>query len=308
MSDIVAQIRSIKERRNAVILAHYYQRPEVQDVADVIGDSLQLALEAQRTEADVILLAGVRFMAETAKLLNPDKIVILPSLDASCSLVEQSPPEAYKAFIDAHPGHAVVSYVNSSLEVKAMSDLVCTSTNAEHVISTLPPDMPIVFGPDKHLGQWLHEHTGRNIVCWDGYCEVHEAFDLQKIARLKDRYPAAVVLAHPECTGPILNVADVVGSTSALLRYVVDHPEHTFIVATEVGILNQMRHAAPLANLIPAPPRHVTECACSECPHMKVNTLDMIYDALLTLQPRMEIAPDMLERARRPILRMFELQ
>lgn len=306
MSDLVTEILDLKARRNAVILAHYYQRPEIQNIADIIGDSLQLALEAQQTQADVIVLCGVRFMAETAKLMNPDKIVLAPSLDASCSLVEQSPPEQYRAFVDAHPGYAVVSYVNSSLEIKAMSDLVCTSTNAENVIASVPEDRPILFGPDKHLGQWLQQRTGRNIVCWDGYCEVHEAFDLHKIERLKQRYPGAVVLAHPECTGPILNIADVIGSTSALLRYVNDHPEQTFIVATEVGILNQMRNAAPLANLIPAPPRHVTECACSECPHMKINTLDMVRDALRDLQPRIEIEPALMERARKPIVRMLE--
>lgn len=307
MSDIVTEIEELKQRQNAVILAHYYQSPEVQDVADIIGDSLQLGLEAQNTEADVIMLCGVRFMAETAKLMNPDKLVLAPSLVASCSLVEQSPVEAYRAFVDAHPGHVVVSYVNSSLEVKALSDLVCTSTNAERVIDSIPADTPIVFGPDKHLGQWLHGRTGRDITCWDGYCEVHEAFDLHKIERLKLRYPGAVVLAHPECTGPILGKADVIGSTSALLRYVNDHPELTFIVATEVGILNQMRKAAPLANLIPAPPRHVTECACSECPHMKINTLEMVRDALRDLHPRIEIEPSLMERARRPIMRMFTL-
>lgn len=308
MRKLTHRINDIRQRHNAIILAHYYQRPEIQAVADVVGDSLQLAIQAQRTAADVILIAGVRFMAETAKLLNPEKIVVVPNLDASCSLVEQCPPDAYRAFIAEHPDHTVVSYVNSSVEVKALSDIVCTSTNAERVINSIPSDQPILFGPDKHLGRWLQERTGRNMLCWDGICEVHDAFDAQKILRLKTDNPLAYVLAHPECLGSVLGIADVIGSTSALLKFVADHPDETFIVATEVGIIVEMHNVAPNARLIPAPPRHLTECACGECPHMKINTLDQVLHALETLEPRIEIDTALIAQARAPILRMLELQ
>lgn len=301
------EIAELKRRHNAVVLAHYYQRPEIQDVADAVGDSLQLALAAQQTDAEVIVLAGVRFMAETAKLLNPNSIVLAPTLEASCSLVEQSPPDAYRRFLADYADHVVVSYVNSSLEVKAMSDVVCTSANAERVIGALPRDRPLVFGPDRHLGAWLQERTGRPMVLWKAECEVHAAFDAQQLDALRLAQPSALVLAHPECPAPVLQRADVIGSTSALLTYVIDHPHDTFIVATEVGILHRMRALAPLATLIPAPPIHVTECACSACPYMKMNTIEAVLESLRTLSPRIEIVAELAERAVRPIHRMFEL-
>ncbi len=307
MMSTVDEIAELKHQHNAVVLAHYYQRPEIQDVADAVGDSLQLALAAQQTQADVIVLAGVRFMAETAKLLNPDTIVLAPTLDASCSLVEQSPPDAYREFLAAHADHTVVSYVNSGLEMKAMSDVVCTSANAERVIAALPHDRPLVFGPDRHLGAWLQQRTGRPMVLWNAECEVHAAFDAQQLDTLRLANPNARILAHPECPSPVLERADVIGSTSALLTYVMDHPHDSFIVATEVGILHKMRHHAPLATLIPAPPLQVTECACSACPHMKMNTLDGVRNALRTLAPRIEIDAELAARAVRPIHRMFEL-
>lgn len=308
MPDYKDRITDLKKRQNAVILAHYYQDAEIQSVADWIGDSLQLAAKAQESHADVILIAGVRFMAETAKLLNPHKIVLAPTLDASCSLVEQSPPEEYQRFISEHPDHEVVSYINSSLEVKAMSDIVCTSSNAEDIIRRIPKERSILFGPDKNLGRWLSERTGRDIVTWNGQCDVHDAFDAMQISRAKELDPTAVVLAHPECAKSVLEVSDVIGSTSHLLRYVAEHSHGRFIVATEVGILIEMQRAAPTATLTPAPPKHITECACSECPHMKRNTLDLVYQALESLQPRIDIEQKLLERARAPILRMFAEQ
>ncbi|MBP6509930.1 MAG: quinolinate synthase NadA [Candidatus Kapabacteria bacterium] len=308
MSELTDRIAELKRRQNAVIYAHYYQDERIQSVADWIGDSQQLAAKAQGSHADVILIAGVRFMAETAKLLNPDKIVLAPTLEASCSLVEQSPPDAYRRFIDEHPDHEVVSYVNSSLELKAMSHVVCTSSNAESIISRIPEGRPILFGPDRNLGRWLAERSGREILTWNGHCEVHDVFDAVQISRAKDKDPEAVVLAHPECTEAVLKISDVIGSTSYLLRYVAEHPQGRFIVATEAGILIEMQKVAPEATLIPAPPKHVTECACSECPHMKKNTLELVHNALVTLQPRIEIEPELLERARAPILRMFAEQ
>jgi quinolinate synthase len=307
MRSTADEITELKRHHNAVVLAHYYQRPEIQDVADAVGDSLQLALAAQQSKAKVIVLAGVRFMAETAKLLNPSSIVLAPTLEASCSLVEQSPPDAYRDFLAAHADHTVVSYVNSGLEVKAMSDVVCTSANAERVIAALPANRPVVFGPDRHLGAWLQQRTGRPMVLWNAECEVHAAFDAQQLDTLRNAHPTALVLAHPECPSPVLERADVIGSTSALLSYVVDHPHGTFIVATEVGILHRIRNHAPLATLIPAPPIQATECACSACPYMKMNTLDALLESLRTLTPRIEIDAELARRAVRPIHRMFEL-
>jgi len=306
MDEIKDQIRELKRRHNAAIYAHYYQSADIQSVADWVGDSLQLAIQAMKSSADVILIAGVRFMAETAKVLNPDRIVLVPTLEASCSLVEQSPPDDYQRFINDHPGHVVVSYVNSSLEVKAMSDIVCTSSNAESIIRGIPESKNILFGPDRNLGRWLSEQTGRNLVLWDAYCEVHEAFDVLQIRELLLREPTAIVLAHPECTESVLLQAQIVGSTSELLRYVAAHPHGTYIVATEVGILVEMQSAAPTATLIPAPPIQSTECSCVICPHMKKNTLHHVYAALHSLQPRIEIEEGLLARARAPILRMIE--
>jgi quinolinate synthase len=302
-----ADVRALARERNAVILAHYYQRPEVQDVADVVGDSLHLAMAAQRTGAEVVVLAGVRFMAETAKLLNPERTVLLPEANAGCSLVEQSPTDAYRAFVEAHDGHAVVTYINSSIDIKAMSDVICTSSNVEQVVNSIPDDTPIVFGPDANLASWVRERTGRTIVAWPGACEVHEAFDRTQIVALKAQHPNAIVLAHSECTPVVREVADVIGSTSRLLHAVMERPDRTYIVATEPGILHRMHAIAPQARLIPAPPIQPTECACSLCPHMRLTTLESIVNALETLSPRIEIDADIAERAARPVRRMMEL-
>lgn len=301
------EVRALARERNAVILAHYYQRPEVQDVADVVGDSLNLALAAQRTAADIVVLAGVRFMAETVKLLNPERIVLLPAAEAGCSLVEQSPATDYAAFVHQHPEHTVVTYINSSVEVKALSDVICTSSNVEKVIRSIPADLPIIFGPDRNLASWLRERTGRDITAWPGMCEVHEAFDAMQLKALKTEYPEARILAHSECTPQVRAVADVIGSTSLLLNAVLERPHGTFIVATEAGILHRMRAAAPSAHLIAAPPILPTECACSQCPHMRLTTLELVAHALNTLEPRIEIDATIRERAAAPVRRMMEI-
>lgn len=307
MKLIQNKIDALKKDRNAVILAHYYQRPEVQEVADVIGDSLHLSLAAQRSTADVILFAGVRFMAETAKILNPERIVLMPDTEASCSLVEQSPVHAYTEFIDKHPGHAVVTYINSDVAIKALSDWICTSSNAEQIIAQIPAEVPILFGPDMHLGDYLKRKTGRDMVLWQGVCEVHDTFDLKKILGLKALHPDAMIIAHPECSFAVLEQAQVVGSTSLLISYVAEHPDHKYIVATEVGVFREMQRRAPHVQLIPAPPRHHTECACGECPHMKRNTLEAVAAALETLSPQVEIPLELRLRALQPLERMLAL-
>ncbi len=307
--DYAAEIERLKGELNAVVLAHYYQEPEIQDLADYIGDSLGLAREAQGTDADVIVFCGVHFMAETAKILNPEKTVVLPDLEAGCSLADSCPPEAFARFIEERPGHAVVSYVNTSAAVKALSDLTCTSSNAEKVIASIPEETPIIFGPDKHLGRYLVEKTGREMVLWPGTCMVHILFSEKKIRQLKVRHPDAEVLAHPECEERVLRVADHIGSTSSLLKRVVESPARKFIVATEPGIIHQMRKAAPEKEFMRAPgkgPEGACE-ACSECPHMRRNTLKKLYECMRDLSPEITLDEDLRLRALRPIERMLEV-
>jgi quinolinate synthase len=303
--DLEAEILRLKKERNAVLLAHYYQDSEIQDVADFIGDSLQLSQEAKKTKADVICFAGVHFMAETAKILNPDKIVVLPDLAAGCSLSDGCPADRFIAWKARHPGAVAVSYINCSAEVKAASDYIVTSSNAEKIVRHIPRDQEILFAPDKNLGRWVEKQIGRPMVLWQGSCIVHETFSERKLLGLKERHPGAKVLAHPECEPQILAHADYIGSTTGILQYALKSPESEFIIATEAGILHQMQKAAPGKTFIPAPPE--ASCACNECPHMKRNTLEKVYLALRDLSPRIEMAPALLERARRPIDRMLEL-
>ncbi|MEM1128665.1 MAG: quinolinate synthase NadA [Bacteroidota bacterium] len=303
--DLFEEIEQLKRTKNAILLAHYYQEPDIQDIADYIGDSLGLARKAADTDADLILFAGVHFMAETAKILNPTKKVILPDLNAGCSLADSAPPGPFRAFVEAHPGHVVVSYINCTAETKALSDIICTSSNAEHIIRSIPADQPIIFAPDRNLGRWLIRQTGRDMVLWDGVCIVHETFSEQKLLRLKVRHPDALVVAHPECEDPILRHGDFVGSTSQILRFVTDTPHDLFIVATEEGILHQMRKDNPTKTFIPAPPE--SGCNCNQCPHMRLNTLEKIYLCLKHELPEITMEESLRLRARRPIDRMLEM-
>jgi quinolinate synthase len=305
MVDVETEIDRLKKERNAVILAHYYQDGEIQDVADFIGDSLQLAQAAAGTEADVICFAGVHFMAETAKILNPRRTVVLPDVEAGCSLAAGCPADRFAAWIERHPGAVVVSYINCSAEVKALSDYIVTSSNAEAIVRSIPEDRTILFAPDKNLGRYLEKKTGRKMVLWQGSCIVHETFSVRKLVALKERHPRALVLAHPECEEPVLAMADYVGSTTALLKYAVASPADELIVATESGILHPMRKAAPHKTFIAAPPD--ASCACNECPFMKKNTLEKVYLSLRDLEPRIEMSEALIERARRPIERMLAL-
>ena len=307
--DLEGEIRRLKEQRNAVLLAHYYQESEIQDVADFIGDSLQLAQAAAKTTADVICFAGVHFMAETAKILNPDRIVVLPDLEAGCSLASGCPADRFAPWIAKHraasPGAVVVSYINCTAEVKALSDYIVTSSNAEKIVRSIPADKTVLFAPDKNLGRYIEKKTGRKMVLWQGSCVVHETFSLRKLIGLKERHPRALVIAHPECEEPVLAMADYVGSTTALLKYATLSPEKEFIVVTESGILHQMRKAAPDKTFIAAPPD--ANCACNECPFMRKNTLEKVFLSLRDLSPRVELAPELIARARKPIERMLAL-
>lgn len=303
--DLEAEIAKLKKERNAVVLAHYYQDSEIQDVADVIGDSLQLAQAAAKTSADVICFAGVHFMAETAKILNPNRIVVLRDLNAGCSLAEGCPADKFAAWKAKYPGSVVVSYINCTADVKALSDYIVTSSNAEKIVRAIPSDKTILFGPDRNLGRYLAEKIGRPMELWQGSCIVHETFSERKLVGLKERHPKAKVLAHPECEEAILKHADYIGSTTGILKYAVASDEMEFIVATEAGILHQMQKAAPGKTFIPAPPD--ANCACNECPHMKLNTLEKLYLSLRDLSPRLEMDPALLERARLPIDRMLAL-
>jgi len=304
--DLLGAIDSLRRERNAVILAHYYQEPDIQDVADHIGDSLQLARAAQSTDADVILFCGVHFMAETAKILNPDRIVLLPDVAAGCSLADACPPALLARMKAKHPDHKVVSYINCSAGVKALSDVICTSSNAERVIQSFPPDQKILFAPDRNLGAWLQRRTGREMLLWQGACMVHETFNERKLIELKVRHPDAKVVAHPECEPSLLELADFVGSTSALLSYVASSPAPTFIVATEPGILHQMHKSAPDKQLLPLPGMD-ENCACNECPHMRLNTLEKMYLALRDLTPRIEMDESLRRAALVPLERMMAL-
>ncbi len=305
--DFFREIERLKEKINAVVLAHYYQEPDVQDVADFIGDSLALARKAQETDAEVIVFCGVHFMAETAKILNPEKKVVLPDLEAGCSLSDSCPVDAFREFIERHPGHAVVSYINTSAAVKALSDVICTSSNAEKVIGSISEDVPIIFGPDRHLGRYVAEKTGREMVLWPGTCMVHIQFSERRIRKLKVRYPEAEILAHPECEERVLRLADHVGSTSSLLSRVEESPAREFIVATEPGIIHQMQKLAPEKRFLRAPGEGPACEACSECPHMRRNTLEKLLQCMENLSPEIEIEEELRLRALRPIERMLEL-
>lgn len=302
---VVEDILRLKRERNAVLLAHYYQTPEIQELADFVGDSLALAQAADRSKADVILFAGVHFMAETAKILNPGRTVLVPDLDAGCSLADSAPAEAFAAFVDSYPDHVVVSYINCSAAVKAMSDIICTSSNAVKVVNSIPPDERIIFAPDKHLGAYVQRVTGRKLLLWDGVCEVHVDISLDKLKLLMGKHPDAKLIAHPECPEHILAEADHVGSTSSLLQFVQHDPGERFIVATEAGILHKMRAAVPHKELIPAPAHADNACACAECPYMKLNTLEKIHHALLTLQPAIELPEHVRLGAEQALRRML---
>ncbi|MBC7867821.1 MAG: quinolinate synthase NadA [Gloeobacteraceae cyanobacterium ES-bin-316] len=303
--DLFAEIEKLKKEKNAVILAHYYQEPDIQDVADYIGDSLGLAQNAATTNADIIVFAGVHFMAETAKILNPAKKVLLPDLKAGCSLSDSAPPPLFKAFKDKHPGHLVITYINCSAGMKALSDIICTSSNAQKIVESLPADQPIIFAPDKNLGAYINKQTGRNMVLWNGACMVHEIFSLEKITRLKIRHPKAKLIAHPECEEPILALADYIGSTTGLLKFSQTDSSQEFIVATEAGILHQMQKSNPTKTFIPAPPENA--CACNDCPYMKLNTLEKLYLCLKFEIPEITMEEELRIAAKKPIDRMLEI-
>ena len=305
--DLQEQVVRLKKEKNAVILAHYYQEPEIQEVADFIGDSLELAKKASQTTADIIVFAGVHFMAETAKILNPSKKVLLPDLKAGCSLAESCPPDAFRKLKQQYPDHVVVTYINCSAEIKTLSDLVCTSSNAEKIIKSIPADKPIIFAPDKNLGKYLMEITGRKMLLWDGTCIVHEAFSLDKLLELYKANPEAKIVAHPESETHILKVANYVGSTSGMLKYVKESPHNTFIVATEAGILHQMQKDVPYKTLIPAPAKEDNTCACSECAFMKMNTLQKLYNCLEKEDPEITLSEEIIAKALIPIERMLQL-
>ena len=303
--DLFEEIEKLKKEKNAIVLAHYYQEPDIQDVADFIGDSLGLAQKAASTDADMIVFAGVHFMAETAKILNPTKKVVLPDLNAGCSLSDSAPPALFKVFKDKHPDHVVITYINCSAGMKALSDIICTSSNAQKIIESVPLDKPIIFAPDRNLGAYLVKQTGRDMVLWNGACIVHELFSLKKITDLKARHPLAKVIAHPECEEPVLKVADYIGSTTGLLKYTQTSEFKEFIVATEAGILHQMEKASPNKTFIPAPPDNA--CACNDCPYMKLNTLEKLYLCMKYELPAIEMEESLRLAAKKPIERMLEI-
>lgn len=301
------EILRLKKERNAVIMAHYYTVGEIQDIADCVGDSLALAQQAAKTDADMIVLCGVHFMGETAKILCPNKKVLVPDVEAGCSLADSCPAEDFKAFIEANPGYTVISYVNTSAAVKALTDVVVTSSNAKQIVESFPKNEKIIFGPDRNLGNYINSITGRSMKLWNGACHVHEKFSIEKILELKKDFPKAKILVHPECQGPVVKLADKVGSTAALLKYAVTCADcNDFIVATESGILHEMRKQAPQKNFIPAPPNDST-CGCNDCSYMKLNTLEKLYRALRDGEPEVFVDPSIIERAKLPILRMLEI-
>jgi quinolinate synthase len=301
------KILLLKKKKNAVILAHYYQEPDIQDVADFVGDSLGLSQQASRTNSEIIVFAGVHFMAETAKILNPGKKVLLPELQAGCSLADSCPPPLFRKFIQDHPAHTVVSYINCSAEVKSMSDIICTSANAVKIISSIPPGIPVIFAPDKNLGRYVSARTGRDLLLWDGACAVHEAFALEKIDALQKSYPSSELIVHPESVETLIQMADFVGSTAAMIDYVTRSAARQFIVATEAGILHKMRKAAPGKLFIPAPVRENNSCACSECPYMKMNTLEKLHNCLLSEEPEIILDETIRKKAEIPLQRMLSL-
>ncbi|MFA6276747.1 MAG: quinolinate synthase NadA [Pedobacter sp.] len=303
--DLFDEIEKLKKEKNAVILAHYYQEPDIQDIADYIGDSLGLSQEAAKTDADIIVFAGVHFMAETAKILSPEKTVLLPDLKAGCSLADSCPPHLFKKFKEKYPDHLVITYVNCTAELKALSDIVCTSTNAVQIVESLPKEQKIIFGPDKNLGAWVAKKTGRDLVLWNGACMVHEIFSREKITKLKERHPNAKFIAHPECEEAVLAMADYIGSTTGLLKYSINSDAQEFIVATESGIIHQMEKANPTKTFIPAPPNN--SCACNDCPYMKRNTLEKLYLCLKNGLPEVTVPANIIVEARKPIERMLEI-
>ena len=304
--DLKAAINELKKEKNAVILGHYYQKGEIQDIADYIGDSLALAQIAAKTDADILVMCGVHFMGETAKVLCPDKKVLVPDLNAGCSLADSCPADKFAEFVKAHPGYTVISYVNTTAAVKAVTDVVVTSTNAKQIVESFPKDEKIIFGPDRNLGNYINSITGREMLLWDGACHVHEQFSVEKIVELKAQYPDAVVLAHPECKSVVLKLADMVGSTAALLKYAVNSDKQRFIVATEAGILHEMQKKCPQKTFIPAPPNDST-CGCNECNFMRLNTLEKLYNCLKYEFPEVTVDPEVAREAGKPIKRMLEI-
>ncbi len=303
--DLFEEINKLKKEKNAIILAHYYQESDIQDIADFIGDSLGLAQYAAKTTADIIVFAGVHFMAETAKILNPQKKVLLPDLKAGCSLSDSAPTPLFKIFKEKHPDHKIITYINCSSEIKALSDIICTSSNAKIIVDSLPISQPIIFAPDKNLGAYINKITGRNMLLWNGSCMVHEIFSLEKITKLKIRHPDAKFIAHPECEENVLALADYIGSTTALLKFTQHNPSKIFIVATETGILHQMQKLNPHKTFIPAPPNN--SCACNNCPYMKLNTLEKLFICLNYETPEILMSPELLNAARKPIEKMLEI-
>ena len=305
ISDALSKLESLKKERNAVILAHYYQDPDIQDVADFVGDSLALAKYAVKTDADVILFCGVHFMCETAKILNPDKRVILPDMDAGCSLADSAPHQKFKAWVDSHPDHTVITYINCSARVKAASDIICTSSNAEKIINSIPEDKKIIFAPDKYLGAFLQKKTGRDLLLWDGSCQVHEIFSERELIRLKTRNPDALVLAHPECDENILRHSDHIGSTTSIIKFASESNLKKFIIATEPGVIHQMEKESPNKTFIPLPTND--GCACNECPHMRLNTIEKMVTALETMSPEIILSEDYRLKALAPLEKMLAL-
>jgi quinolinate synthase len=303
--DLFHEIERLKKEKNAILLAHYYQEPDIQDVADYIGDSLGLAQKAQNTDADIIVFAGVHFMAETAKILNPNKKVLLPDLNAGCSLADSAPADLFRKFKAQHPDHIVISYINCTADIKALSDIIVTSSNAEKIVESVPRDQKIIFAPDKNLGAYLVKKTGRDMVLWNGACMVHEIFSLEKITKLKTRHPNAKFIAHPECEEAVLRLADYIGSTTGLLKFTQQSDSTEFIVATETGILHQMQKSSPNKTFIPAPPNN--SCACNDCPHMKLNTLEKLYLCMEYETPEIHMEEELRKAARKPIDRMLEI-
>lgn len=301
------KIERLKKEKNSIILAHYYQTPDIQDIADYVGDSLGLSQKAAETNADIIVFAGVHFMAETAKILCPEKKVLLPDLNAGCSLADSCPPELFRELKEKHPNHTVVTYINCSAEIKAMTDIVCTSSNALKIIESIPRDQPIIFAPDRNLGNYIMKQTNRDMLLWDGSCIVHEAFSINKLLELYKQHPDAVIIAHPESKNHILKTASYIGSTVGMINYVKAHPKKKFIVATEVGILHKMQQEVPDTVIIPAPAEEDNVCSCSECAYMKVNTLQKLYNCLLNEGPQIEVSESIREKALLPIERMLKL-
>ena len=305
-TELISEIKRLKEEKNAMILAHYYQIGEIQDIADIVGDSLALAQKAAQTDASILVVCGVHFMGETAKILSPEKKVLVPDLNAGCSLADSCKAKDFEAFIKEHPGHTVISYVNTTAAVKALTDVVVTSSNAQKIVSQFPKDAKIIFGPDRNLGNYINSVTGRNMLLWNGACHVHEQFSTEKLISLRKQYPEAKVLAHPECRQTIITFADVVGSTQALLDYAINSDSRQFLVATESGILHEMTQRCPGKEFIPVPPEDST-CACNECNFMRLNTLEKLYNCLKNETPEIQVDESLREKAVKPILRMLEM-